>query len=128
MEVDLSPWKVPNWALVDPKSGEARTVGAKCTVPARGAILVPQDRYLRLKDAEAALDARFPRPLPGPAAAGGPPRDRDLIRDFDRNGDGVVSADEFPGPRPVFLRLDVNRDGVIDRAEAEADKGRARDQ
>jgi Ca2+-binding EF-hand superfamily protein len=37
---------------------------------------------------------------------------------MDRNRDGEVSRREFPGPRAAFDRLDADRDGAIDAAEA----------
>jgi Ca2+-binding EF-hand superfamily protein len=39
---------------------------------------------------------------------------------MDRNGDGDLSAREFVGPPAVFLRLDADRDGLIDAREAAA--------
>jgi hypothetical protein len=53
------------------------------------------------------------RPSPG--------QGENFIRDFDMNGDGVVSREEFSGPVEIFNRLDINRDGVITKEEAEAD-------
>ena len=49
-----------------------------------------------------------------------PSQEKNFIRDFDVNGDGIVSREEFPGPVEVFNRLDINRDGVITKEEAEA--------
>jgi hypothetical protein len=40
------------------------------------------------------------------------------FRAADRNGDGLLSPREFPGPRDVFARLDADGDGVLDPAEA----------
>ncbi len=37
----------------------------------------------------------------------------------DKNKDGKISRDEFPGPDTAFTRLDSNRDGFISRAETE---------
>ncbi len=39
---------------------------------------------------------------------------------MDRNGDGDLTWDEFLGPRDVFLRMDTDRDGLIDSQEAKA--------
>ncbi len=39
---------------------------------------------------------------------------------MDRNGDSDLVWDEFLGPRDVFDRLDVDKDGLIDPAEANA--------
>lgn len=36
----------------------------------------------------------------------------------DKDGDGVVSREEFPGPDESFDRLDTNGDGEIDKSEA----------
>ena len=47
--------------------------------------------------------------LAGPAAAQGKPP----IMQYDRDGDGRLSADEFPGPPMVFRRLDRDRDGFV---------------
>jgi Ca2+-binding EF-hand superfamily protein len=39
----------------------------------------------------------------------------------DKDGDGKVTRDELPEPmRRIMQRVDTNRDGVIDKAEAEA--------
>lgn len=35
----------------------------------------------------------------------------------DRNGDGRISREEFPGPEAMFERLDANRDGMLTEAE-----------
>lgn len=37
---------------------------------------------------------------------------------MDRNGDGDISRREFVGPADVFDELDLDRDGLIDRSEA----------
>ncbi len=41
-----------------------------------------------------------------------------FIQDFDKNNDGKVSMEEFPGPDMAFNRLDKNSDGFIDESEA----------
>jgi Ca2+-binding EF-hand superfamily protein len=55
------------------------------------------------------------RPRPAPANAGSAPR---WFRAMDRNGDGVVSPQEFVGPPEAFRKLDLNGDGVITADEA----------
>lgn len=47
----------------------------------------------------------------------------DFMADFDKNGDGRVSQEEFDGPVDIFQRFDTNTDGFIDSHEAP--KGRA---
>lgn len=44
-----------------------------------------------------------------------------LARGYDRNGDGVISRNEFPGNDNAFNRLDRNGDGVLSQAD---DNGR----
>lgn len=39
---------------------------------------------------------------------------------MDRNGDGLVSPEEFLGPPELFRRLDLNSDGFISVDEAES--------
>ena len=41
-----------------------------------------------------------------------------FIQRFDQDGDGLVSADEFPGNQDQFKHLDVDGDGYLDAAEA----------
>ena len=40
-----------------------------------------------------------------------------FMQHFDLNGDGMVSADEFPGDQDQFQQLDVNGDGYLDSLE-----------
>ena len=47
---------------------------------------------------------------------GNPPRG--MIEHDDRDGDGKVSRDEFPGPDKHFTRIDLDGDGFINREEA----------
>lgn len=44
----------------------------------------------------------------------------DFIEDFDQDGDGMVSADEFPGPQGHFAHLDQDDDGYITEDERPA--------
>jgi hypothetical protein len=56
-----------------------------------------------------------------PAQRGG-----QFINQFDRNGDGRVSKEEFAGPERVFRNLDRNNDGYIDASEAPTGQQRPR--
>ena len=49
---------------------------------------------------------------PGNAARG-------MIEHDDRDGDGKVSKDEFPGPDEHFIEIDLDGDGFISREEAQ---------
>jgi Ca2+-binding EF-hand superfamily protein len=42
----------------------------------------------------------------------------DFIADWDKDGDGKVSRDEYLGPPEHFDALDTNKDGFIDKSEA----------
>ena len=50
-----------------------------------------------------------------------------LIQRFDKDGDGLLSADEFPRGREVFERLDENGDGLLDSKEVEAGRRKMRE-
>jgi Ca2+-binding EF-hand superfamily protein len=47
-----------------------------------------------------------------------PPDVPEWFRNADRNGDGDVSAREFPGPPALFRKIDTNGDGLISPDEA----------
>lgn len=49
------------------------------------------------------------------------PGQHNFIADFDTDGDGQVSLDEFPGPDAHFSQLDADKDGYL--SEDEAPKG-----
>ncbi len=40
-----------------------------------------------------------------------------FIQDFDRDNDGQVSKDEFPGPDDHFSQFDADRSGYLDESE-----------
>ena len=50
---------------------------------------------------------------PSPRSSPGKPPVRNFIKDFDRNGDGVVTREEFNGDPDVFNLFDLNHDGII---------------
>ncbi len=52
---------------------------------------------------------------PGPDAKA---QESKFIKEFDKNGDGRVSRDEFTGPDRLFEQFDRNKDGFIDKSEA----------
>lgn len=111
--VDPGPWQ-----RVDPATGTLTAQAAAAVeIPPAGAIYIPHAVCRPLGEQIRAIDSRYDRRLPGSGAG---PRSRDLIADFDRNRDGRVSRDEFPGPPAVFARIDNNRDGFIDLDEAAA--------
>lgn len=69
----------------------------------------------------------MPRGIGAPRETGGmqppdrPPSvhvEKNFIRDFDANGDGMVSLDEFHGPAGAFRHHDIDRDGIVTREEA----------
>ncbi|MHC4816647.1 MAG: EF-hand domain-containing protein [Planctomycetota bacterium] len=74
--------------------------------------------------------ARRPRPEEGkrPGPPRGPSADR-LLRSHDRDGDGKLSAEEWPDvARLKFEQVDKNADGFIDRHELDKISVRARRQ
>jgi multidrug efflux pump subunit AcrA (membrane-fusion protein) len=63
----------------------------------------------------------------GSGGKGGSQRNRDLIKEFDKDGDGKVSRDEAPEQvQQRFDRMDTNQDGFIDRQEQAAAAARRR--
>jgi hypothetical protein len=44
---------------------------------------------------------------------GQPPSKEQLFSEFDRNNDGKLSKEEFPGPDDHFTQLDQNSDGYL---------------
>jgi hypothetical protein len=66
------------------------------------------------------------RPTQKPGQPG--QRGSQFINQFDRNGDGRVSKQEFSGPDRVFRNLDRNNDGYIDASEAPVGGQRPRKQ
>jgi Ca2+-binding EF-hand superfamily protein len=74
--------------------------------------ILADDLLLRmdLKDLRTKADADF---LVAPTGR----EDAERLKALDRNGDGVLSEDEFRGPIEVFVRADRNRDGVLDLKE-----------
>ncbi len=63
----------------------------------------------------------FPDGTPVPPRRGDQsPRRRNFIKDWDRNGNGVVTQDEFTGDPAIFERMDLNHDGIITPEEAAA--------
>ncbi len=51
-------------------------------------------------------------------AAGAPAVPAAGMAAIDKNGDGKISREEFPGPAAAFDRLDTNKDGQLDKDEA----------
>jgi Ca2+-binding EF-hand superfamily protein len=47
------------------------------------------------------------------------------VRAYDRNGDGRITRDEYPGDAATFNRLDRNHDGVLSDADRQG-RGRGR--
>ena len=41
-----------------------------------------------------------------------------FIQNFDKDNDGKVSKEEFPGPEKAFNNFDKDQDGYIDESEA----------
>ena len=54
-------------------------------------------------------------PPQGPPHGG--PRAEDMLAKFDADGDGQLSAEEFPGPADHFTRMDTDEDGILTAEE-----------
>ena len=50
----------------------------------------------------------------------GIPRAKDMLTDFDADGDGQISSSEFPGPAEHFDNMDIDGDGYITKEENES--------
>ena len=59
-------------------------------------------------------------PQGGPPPHGKPDPEA-MLDEFDSDGDGLLSADEFPGPTDHFSRLDTDADGLLSADELLAD-------
>ena len=44
--------------------------------------------------------------------------EKDFVRKYDKDNDGLVSKEEFTGQSRLFDRLDQNKDGHVDESEA----------
>lgn len=60
-----------------------------------------------------------PGKAPTPGAMPNPDELRQRFKDADKNGDGKVTKDEFPGPAERFDVLDRNKDGAVTADEIE---------
>jgi PA-IL-like protein/EF hand domain-containing protein len=70
-------------------------------------------------DGEATTSIRVTEPpAPPPPPAPNPAERR--ARDMDRNGDGVISREEWPGSDQAFRAADWNRDGILSGDEVPA--------
>jgi len=45
----------------------------------------------------------------------------EVIKKFDRDGDGIISADEWPGPEAMFKKFDADESGGLDKSELPQD-------
>jgi len=48
---------------------------------------------------------------------GQPPSKEQLFTEFDKDNDGRLSQEEFPGPDAHFIRFDENGDGYLEKDE-----------
>lgn len=101
-----------------------------------GGMMSPEDVERRFKDQDKNADGRISKDeFPGPAErftaldkdgdggicvdelkagmAGDGMRGRRMMAQFDKNGDGKVTRDEFPGGDEMFQKMDKNGDGAI---------------
>jgi len=59
--------------------------------------------------------------ITGQKAAAGEPSSADKIKQFDTNGDGALSQEEYlAGSKAMFDKLDTNHDGYLSKEEVEA--------
>jgi Ca2+-binding EF-hand superfamily protein len=65
-------------------------------------------------------DARGGGEMPGGAMPVSPEEMANRFKEADKNGDGKVSKEEFPGPPERFARLDKDADGFVTIQEFEA--------
>ncbi|MCG8685404.1 MAG: EF-hand domain-containing protein [Desulfobacterales bacterium] len=47
----------------------------------------------------------------------GPPSKDSLFQEFDKDNDGKLSLEEFPGPDDHFAQMDTNKDGYLEKDE-----------
>jgi hypothetical protein len=94
-----------------PKMGpkQSKVFGLKPFVEKRVESILKQ---LAGKSEGATLEGGSGGPPMGP-----PPGGRDPLKDFDRDGDGAVSREEWKGPPQGFDRLDRNGDGKLEASE-----------
>ncbi|ACN13237.1 putative calcium-binding EF hand domain protein [Desulforapulum autotrophicum HRM2] len=53
----------------------------------------------------------------GGSQQGPPPSKAQLFSQYDKDHDGKLSKEEFPGPDKDFTQFDVNQDGFLDKDE-----------
>lgn len=66
--------------------------------------------------AAATVGCSGPKDRPGPSGSGrgNPPSKEQILAEHDKNQDGKLSMDEFPGPDDHFSRFDTNSDGYLE--------------
>lgn len=131
--LDLAAVEAGKWTRIDAASGPGVAGDAAALeIPTNGAIFIPTRACVSLEQQQERIDEAFARELPrfGPGAGGpgvgkgkGQQRGGGTAR-LDRNGDGKVTREEFPGKDAEFRRLD--QDGNDELDDAELEKGRPR--